>query len=89
MDTNKTTDIPQNEINHSQIPSIEDLKESTKTGILEAFYQDEWVLGKVFSIITGKKINPADLIEKIEVVRHEYQKSTPEASNDEISEQAA
>lgn len=85
MDANTKIDQEQLPLETAQIESIEQLKETTKTSILDAFYRDEWVFGKVFSIITGKKVNPSDLISNLQTIRTEFK----EAQNDEDFQQAA
>lgn len=85
MDANTKIDQAQIPVEPTQIESIEQLKETTKTSILDAFYRDEWVFGKVFSIITGKKVNPSDLISNLQTIRTEFK----EAQNDEEFKQAA
>ena len=85
MDANTKIDQEQIPVEQTQIESIELLKETTKTSILDAFYRDEWVFGKVFSIITGKKVNPSDLIANLQTIRTEFK----EAENDEEFKQAA
>lgn len=56
------------------VESIETLKEQTKVSILDTFYRDEWVFFNVFSIITGKKMNPSDLVTNLKDIRGEYKK---------------
>lgn len=56
------------------VDSIGNLQEQTKISILDAFYRDEGVFSNVFSIITGKKMNPSDLISSLKDIRGEYKK---------------
>lgn len=87
MNNNIELENQDNQINTQEVASIETLKEQTKVSILDAFYKDEWVFGKVFSIITWKKINPSDLVNDLWNIRGEFKKL--DASNDEEFEKAA
>lgn len=73
-------------LNNEKVGSIQELQEQTRVSVLDIFYKDEWVFSKVFSIITWKKINPADLVDILWSVREEFKKQC--ASNEEELEKA-
>ncbi len=74
-------------MNHLSLQNIEALKAQTKISILDTFYRDESVLWKVFSIITGKKINPSELVNHLETVRLTYK--SRDLENDDLYKKAA